>query len=345
MYGKCKKIICYGDYSDKGNIGMNFDVIIGNPPYQENTGGGVSINNENGNGAKALYHKFVELAWNLCRNGAVSFIIPARWFTGGQGLGNFTSEMLNNRHIKQITFYPNSKDIFPDNSIAGGIVYYTELRNIEFDTVKYRVISNGIEDTVSRKLNSYDVFIKDNIAIGILDKIKTTDTLDYLVGPVMQYNIPTYYRGTESGMGKKKCITSAGEFDYESDMDASSYRVFISNITNEHANMPGPDGKYKVLGKSGVLEPNVFCSASYITIGEFNDSVEALKLLRWVQSKLVRFILLQLMIGIHITKKSFRYVPMKPEKLEINWSDEDIYNYYGLTDTEIRYIEGMIRTY
>ena len=324
---------------------MNFDIIIGNPPYQENTGGGTSINNENGNGAKALYPRFIELAWNLCRSGAIAFIIPARWFTGGQGLGNFTCEMLNNKHIKQITFYPNSKDIFSNNSIAGGIVHYTEFRNKQFSEVEYKVISKNNINTSMRKLNSYDIFIKDNVALDILEKIKTTDTMDYLVQPVDLYKVPTYYRGTQGGYGNMKCITSAGEFDYAGDKLIETYRVYVSTITNEHANEPDKDGQYKILAKSGILEPNMICSASYVVIGEFNNKDDALKLLHWIRSKLVRFILLQFMVGIHINKKSFRYVPINPDKFDTNWSDIDIYNYYKINEQEINYIEKLIKNY
>ena len=143
---------------------MKFDVIIGNPPYQISDGGF-------GASATPIYHKFVQQAIAL-KPKYVSFIIPSRWFAGGKGLDEFRSQMLFDTHISHLVDYPNASDCFPGVEIKGGVSFFLWDKNHSGDCTIKSMNGDEIVSEMTRPLSSYDVFIRHNQAISILEKVE-----------------------------------------------------------------------------------------------------------------------------------------------------------------------------
>ncbi len=149
---------------------MQFDVIIGNPPYQLADDG-------HGTSAAPIYHHFVNQAKAL-EPRFLSMVVPARWFAGGKGLDEFRSSMLEDDHLRIIEDFPDSNDVFPGTQIKGGICYFLWDKN---NRGKVRVTTHDKGETntpVERLLleAGTDVFIRYNEALPIIKKIIKVET-------------------------------------------------------------------------------------------------------------------------------------------------------------------------
>ncbi len=141
---------------------MQFDVIIGNPPYQMKGGAG-------GSSDSSIYHLFVEQAKKL-EPKFLSMVVPSRWLAGGRGLDEFRKEMLGSRQLLRLVDHPVSKEVFPNVEVKGGICYFlwSQSYNGPCDVT---VIRGDEKTDSSRQLDEFDVFVRDPRALGILRKV------------------------------------------------------------------------------------------------------------------------------------------------------------------------------
>jgi hypothetical protein len=149
---------------------MQFDVIIGNPPYQLSDDGA-------GTSAAPIYQYFVEQAKAL-EPRYLSMIIPARWFAGGKGLDDFRESMLADDRLRTIDDYLSASDVFPGVGLKGGVCFFLWDRENPGACLVTTHFKDETPSSANRQLleAGLDVFIRFNEGLSILKKVVTVET-------------------------------------------------------------------------------------------------------------------------------------------------------------------------
>lgn len=324
---------------------MQFDVIIGNPPYQLGDGGG-------GGGASAtpIYNKFVEAALSLEPRFA-AMITPSRWFSGGKGLDEFREKMLSDHRFAKLVDFPRLYDVFPGVKIRGGVSYWLwsrahkggcEVVTMDGDEV--------IGLPVVRQLDAYDVFVRRNEAVQILDKVTS-----YRVGskrePVLSSQVSvrrpfglTNERGKSSPTGVANAVLIYGnqQTSFLPRTAISSNEDWIDMWKVLLVKAHGTSGRddVTILGEPLVAGPGSACTETYLVIGVYASEVEARNLAAYMRTRFVRFLVSLRKITHNITRDSYRFVPMLP--MDRVWTDEQLYSRYGVTEDQVSFIQSLI---
>lgn len=321
---------------------MKFDVIIGNPPYQLSDGGQAAS-------SKPLYNLFVEQAEKLHPR-YLCMIIPARWYAGGKGLDRFRDSMLSTKKISKIVDYANSADCFPGVNIAGGVCYFLWERDYSGKCLITNVVGESYSNSELRNLNEFPVLVRNNTALHIIRKVLSgdTNTLNNVVSSYSYFAIRSYERGTNNLRKKDDVVllSSEGKGYYSRDKVEdrngiiSKWKVVITYAMSG-GNKPTINGDYQVISSLQILAPDEVCTETYLVLDTFRYKKEANNMCTYVKTKVFRFLLLQALSSIHITKDSFQFVPL--QDFSHPWTDEMLYAKYGLDEKEIAFIESMIR--
>lgn len=336
-----QKRVLKGSFWGKDVKNMRFDAIVGNPPYQESDGGGGS-----GRSASSIYPYFFKQSIEL-KPDYISMIMPSRWFNGGKGLDDFRASMLSDSHISRIVDFCDSKYCFPTSDIAGGICYLLWDKKYSGKCLMKNVLKNGATFSDMRILNEYPVLVSNNRAIHIIRKVLNHKEL--MLSEVVSSRKPfgldsstSFDKDGDIFLRSSKGNGTIRRERINSGLDMlEKYKVITSKVSFEHAGVPDKDGMMRVLSVVQVLPKNSACTESYLVNGTFETEDEAMNMAKYLKTKFVRFLLMQMLASMNMTKSTYCFVPM--QDFTKAWTDEELYAKYGLSDEEIAFIDSMIK--
>ncbi|MBX7062414.1 MAG: Eco57I restriction-modification methylase domain-containing protein [Pyrinomonadaceae bacterium] len=318
---------------------MKFDVIIGNPPYQLNDGGGT------GSSARPIYHSFVQQAKKLNPR-YLSMILPARWYSGGKGLDEFRMEMLKDRRIRNLTDYADSRECFPGVDIAGGVCFFLWNRDQE-GICRVTTVRKSDQDVSERYLNEFDSFIRDNLALKIIKKVVAVEpsSLESVVSSRMPFGLTSNIKFDPSGDLDVISSSGTGRIAHEkvsAGFDLiDNWKVLLSKASNDHGGQPDRAGKRRIFSRIEVIPPRTVCSESYLVVGKYGTREEAENMAAYLKTQFCRFLVSTILLTQNITRGKFAFVPRL--SMTVRWTDAKLFRKFGLDGEEIDFVNQLIR--
>ena len=338
---------------------VKFDVVIGNPPYQ-NEGIGIVARDE------PVYHKFMDLSYEISDKSIL--ITPARFlFNAGQTPKAWNKKMLNNKHLKVIYYEQNSSVIFPNTDIKGGIAItyhdsFNEFGEIgtftsygELNTILHKVLDNDFE--------SFNSLLFGKSSYKFTSELyKKYPTLRGRVSANEEKSIGSniFEKLPEIFSNKKQHDNQIGLLGRENNQRIVKW--LDRDLIEPHPNLE----KYKVIipasNGSGAIgevistpligDPLIGHTQTFISFGAFDDKFIAEHVLKYIKTKFMRTLLGTLKITQHNQSKDvWKNVPMQDfsNSSDIDWSksiseiDQQLFKKYGLSDEEITFIEEKVK--
>ena len=347
----------------EGDEIVNFDVVLGNPPYQEIVGNEVS----NKALGKQLFPYFIMASARIANLSCL--ITPSRWFTGNGQDGSFPKLRefaFNNNHFKKITNHLTN-DVFQGISV-GSINYYLYDNSYVGDVEFKEVVGNSI-NSVKRPLFEQDMdkILPMNIMSYYIKKVQghpEFKSLTEITTSRNPFGVPDSNARLLSVSSKQKdkthtipMLCAFEEIMYvapdivrrNTDIFAK-WKIFTSKM-NGGAGTLFDDKKVSIIGRSFVGEPNTICSGALIAIGSFDTRCEAENLKKYMETKFLRFMVGLMKSSQALYQNVYQFVPMQDftENSDIDWSkpideiDAQLYAKYNLTPEEIAFIESKVK--
>ena len=356
------KVLISIDSISKGDEMMKFDVVIGNPPYQEEAQGTSTKD-------MPIYHKFIDSAIEVGEKACL--ITPARFlFNAGGTPKKWNREILKNPHVKVPYYEQNSAKVFPNTDIKGGIAITIFDKHKDYGAIE--------TFTSFEALNS--IMKKVNVASELSLAEIVTNRGAYRYSDLIYKDYPDAMKRVSDRRLASNAFIKLRELFYNHiPNDGNEYIKILGRFDNErvykwfrkdYINNPINLEKYKIIipkangsgaigevlstpliGEPLIGEPLIGYTETFIAIGAFITEFEAKACLKYIKGKFSRAMLGILKITQDNTKETWRKVPIQDftPSSDIDWSqsieniDQQLYKKYNLSQEEIDFIESKVR--
>lgn len=333
----------------KGNTSkqeMKFNAVVGNPPYQLS-----------GHGQKPLpiYQNFIDLARTL-KPKCISIVSPSRWFAAND-LKEFRDSIIKENKLDIIHDFADARLCFPNVEIKGGISYFRW--NDDSNQYCNFFIHNdkGVTQTMRNlSTENTEILIRDGYMIKILEKVQSKNEAKFnsLISSndpfgfdmreehsskrvkVPYYNTPKensaifYYNGwRKKGVGyvDREIINKNTEW-------VDKVKILIPKAW-------GTGDTTKDWLKPFIVEKNTCCTETYLVVGPFDSLEIAENVVSYMGTKFFHFMVAIMKLTQNAMQGVYCNVPI--QDFSHRWTDEDLYEKYGLDFFEREYIESLIK--
>lgn len=358
---RTKKTILYKKIEKKEGNDMGkiqFDVVIGNPPYQIEAPGTSTSD-------KPVYHLFLDEAQKIGKQ--VELITPGRFlFNAGATPKQWNEKMLNDPYFSVLMYEQKSADVFPNTDIKGGVVITYWNKSVKKDPILTFTPFEELNSIIRKVETSHPKSLKDII----YNQTKFNLENLYLKYPAYKNIIGsngkdkrlrnnifekidafTEIRKSEEDLEIKGLINNkrVSRFIEKNVLDLDHENLFKWKVLVPRANGSGALGE--VLSTPLIGHPLIGHTQSFISIGAFETEEEANAAMKYVKSKFARTLLGVLKITQDNPPEKWKYVPLQDftASSDIDWTvsipeiDQQLYRKYDLSPEEIDFIETHVK--
>lgn len=355
----------------KGNTSkqeMKFNAVIGNPPYQVSQISDTSANNSQLAGA--IYPSFIDIATKVTSQ-YVSLITPSRWLSNtGRGVNErWVNNMLHCNHFVTMHDFHTSEDCFKSVEIKGGVNYFLFDKNYN-DKCNYYFHVAGKSKMTFEVLDSLGlgVVVRDINAVSIINKVVEVEgrffeqeAFSSLVAAsnyftdcanaILTSSWKSYSKFEDAQHPIKyylnKNLESCGyAWISESDIPKGKSSININKVYLSEAYNGGDNIPHQIMGVPFLGEKGSVCSQTYIMVGydpeKHNFTTEQCEnIISYMKTRFFRYLVSIKKKTQHTINAVFDLVPL--QDFSKPWTDEELYEKYGLDLFEREYIESLIK--
>src|SRR3546814_10695231 len=119
------------------------------------------------------------------------------------------------------------------------------------------------------------------------------------------------------------------------------WKVFLAGTASEHGGQTDKSGMRRVFSRILIGGPGIASTETYLVVDRFSTEPEAMNLAAYLRTRFVRFLVSLRTNTQHLYSERFAFFPRLP--MDRVWTDEMLYEKYGIADDEIAYIESIDR--